>query len=597
MRLFDRRLLIAASVVFSACSTHQNADVGPPDRGVSIDAQAADAHLADGEALDGSSPDAEGMDAAAGCPCTLVEDFKDTTLVDPALTTATIDTSSSGFARATAPLTLTSTASGREGAFAPAASMALSAGVHDFSSIDINAVSVTSPGDLTLLVTGPIHLHGRGALLNVSGSLTIIAGDLVQIDDGCISATGNITLHQIGSQGIIVSGPSSMNGEIFTKSPTGAGGSGSIQVWTRGSLQLGANGYLTTGRTNDPNGRSGTIEVRAYGDVLVGPHDAYFISGDSLGTNGGIYVYTEGRLVLDNNSYLIAGRGNTTQSAKGDIIVRAKGTVELNNGSYFISAPGGTIDVNTEQSLTVQDGSYFITGSMGAPSAVPPPITVRARSFKLAPGMAAGTDSYLQSTSPGDIDVDLLEDAVMTGASGLNAGNGTCKPGGNIRMRAQGSIQVLGASQITGGKSTANVGCAPQHGGNVDLIAGMTVTTSVAGNIIAGTGTPTGAVSIMSHAGYLFGDLDAHLTSSSSVTSIAIHRGSQSLIGFRLFATLPPLFSGARLLLSPAGTLQDLLPAEDLVGKPLPDGFKYRVLLESRMFDGTSLDGFAITYQ
>jgi hypothetical protein len=576
------------------------ADVGPLDAASGLDSGFLDAMANADATTDGGQPADGGMsppDAAAGDAASwpFIEDFRNLNWVDMAGSDAVIDTSSTGYARAPAPRTLGSTGSGTT-AFAPMAAMTLAPGSYDFASFDLDNVRVDVNGDLTLRVNGPFRLRNgnRANLLVVTGSFTLYAGGPVEIDDSVIAVQGNVFIQQPTTDGIVISGPSAVYGEITTsvQNPPPGAGSGSVQIWTRGALTLGANGYIDTGRVINTTGRAGSIEIRAYGDVTIGPHDAYLISSDSMGDNGGIAIFTEGRITLDTSSYLIAGRGNATGSRYGDIVLHSKGAIALIEQSYLISAPGGSVDLVSESTVSLQN-SWIMTGNMGVPSNPPPGIHIEARSVVLGPSPAtpsSGGNVYTNSAGP--VTIDALENVSLLVQSYISNGPAVCAPGAGVTIRTEGEVSVRGQSGITGGRSGPGMGCAAMVGGPVTILAG-TVTATIPNSVTGGPGVRTGTVTITATAGFVLGDLNAHLTGSSTVTSIAIGL-SGALQGVRLFGAIPSGGSGARVLLSPSGAEADFLPARYQVGKSLTSAWRYRLLLEPRMFDASALDGFEV---
>jgi len=611
-----RSLALALFASAAACSSSDVPDAGgQADAAVRADARPADDASAPTDGGGAVQPDAApGLDAAApeldaamvadggstgtdaACPCTLIEEFTAPNFVEAALTSAAIDTAGRGFARAGAPFIFEPEGAAGEGAYAPAADGMLAPGTHEVSSVDIGpGVEISVTGDLMLRVRGPFRMEAESAL-NVSGTLTLVVTSSLSIDCGYISVVGDVRIHQPSADGIDIFCDGSGSAEIFTsRREAGMGGSGNVQVWTRGALRLGQDGYLTTGRVTDATARAGSIEVRAYGDIALGPADAYFITGDSFGRNGEMRLYTESRIVLRADSYLITGRASGTLQEGGTITARAGGGIELYDASYFIASPGGPIDVVTEGAVILEGDSYLLSGRAAAA-----PIHVVAKSLEMRPAPGDTSGGYLLTNAGpgggGDITVDVLDDITLTGESLIAAANSDCAPGGEVRLRAEGDITVLDDSEIGGGQSRAGAMCAAGRGGDVTVLAGGTVTTSVSDSIYPGTGTSTGTATITSNAPFSLGLLDAALTQSSTVTSVGLAIAG-TVISAELDAVPGLGMRSAHLLLSPDGTLDGFVPARDLQGEMITPAARYRLILHPRMFDPNAVDALSVTYR
>lgn len=276
----------------------------------------------------------------------------------------------------------------------------------------------------------------------------------------------------------------------------------------------------------------------------------------------------------------------------GDIIVRARGDIELRRDSYFISAPGGAIDVITESALLIQEDSNLTTGNNGTPI-TPPPIHVVARSVSLepAPDNPTGGGGGIFTSSAGDVTIEGLSGVTLSGASYIGAGRGC--PAGNVLIQTEGDLLVLGTSFVSGGigQMPPGTNCGP--GGLLDLVAGGTITASAGADIVGGLGTITGTVTMTSAADYRLGDLNAGLATSSVATSIGFDIAGV-LSGAELLETSPSSYAGARLHISPDGEVSSFQPARYFEEEPLPAGWRARLTLEARMFDGAAADGYRI---
>jgi hypothetical protein len=305
------------------------------------------------------------------------------------------------------------------------------------------------------------------------------------------------------------------------------------------------------------------------------------------GRQGELDVFTEGRVALDDNSYFIGL----------SVVARAKGPITLSDNSYFDAPGSGAVDVVSEGAINLA-ASYFLNN--GTPGG---PIRVRAKSLTLLRGSTPSSSGAeiitggvsKPNTAAGAITIDLLGDLELSSNAYIGPGSSICTAGAGVTIRTEGNIVVRERAAIFAGPSVSGNGCSAGAGGDLIILAGGTITASVPANI--GPGGAGGTSTVTSSSAYRLGDLNANLTASSTVTSVAFPFAA-TVLSTSVFRTIPAEWSGARLLLPVGtGTSARSLPARYLPGKSMAPGWRYRVLLEPRMFDDSALDGFEIDYR
>jgi hypothetical protein len=534
----------------------------------------------------------DGCGGPLACPCSLVEEFLSTALIDAAATTALIDTAPPGYARSQAALPMEASAgTGKDGKFAPTGGGVLVAGSFDYSEVvlagpNTNAkLQYTVPGDLTLRVAGGFSATGNVQVI-VQGDLTIIAGGPVVIDCSFIYANGRVRVHQLSGDGIDLGceNPAIGEADLASLHPTRPSG---VQLWTRGGVRFGRDSYLLGGEFGDTGG---DLEIRAYGDVIAN-HAAYLIAGEDVPNNGSLSIWTEGAIRVLDNSYLLAGHGYGAALKGGDMRLHAVGPIDVRGASYVISNSPGDIEVWSESDVTLADQSNLLL-QRNPPNS--PKLSVRGKSLTLSNG------SYLLGNAgekgAGTLAVEVTGDVRLVGGvnggSGIDAANGVCaRPGAGVSVSAGGSVSVDVDSEIVGGAGGCDGMLA--QGGNATVVAGGAI--SLAGDpllrVRAGTGDPAGVRTVTQNTPPALAPLDAGLlrrTSAQSTEQTLAGLGPQSTVAS--VESSPVLAPGQGAVLFSPARGQPFAPLADAVGKPLGAGLRYRVDLTGRMFDAPALD-------
>ncbi|MCK6550738.1 hypothetical protein L6R52_33180 [Myxococcota bacterium] len=573
-----------------------------PDAEVFEDAAEPDA----GDEPDAGEPDSGPPDVGpfdtgpivGACPCTFTEEFADATRLDPGATTASIDPSGTGAVIAAAPLTFAPLGLGLAGVYAPPGNDTLAAGTYDFTTFTISSGNSTFvPGNLTVSTTGDFRVENGS--LAVAGHLTILAGGEVVIDCSGVSATGDITIQAPGTAGIQIDCALAAPGaRVFTDSTSITGGdSGDITMWTRGAITLGNYAMVTTGECGDASGHTGSIELRAYGDVSIG-RQTLVGTRDSWGVNGDLSIATEGDLVIHGASNVTAGLSRGLVHAGGTVRLNAAGNVEVHDVSYVTSSPAGDVRITSANEVLVDGDANVSTRRNGT---TPTTIAIRGRAVRLSGGSNPNGGGFIIAAESlaggGRIVVDARELISLRDGSFVGISDTECTPGGDITLRSGGVIEILDFSSLDAGSSYLGTGCSAGAGGHIVQRATGLITIGPFAFLSAGDGTPMGTITTTpSDATYVFGVLDAQLVTRAVATSIGLPLESnvaRTVTGYTFGPTVPALGVEAALALAPDGqTWVD--PAPLLVLDP---GWRYRVTITPRMFDAVGVDALTVDYQ
>jgi hypothetical protein len=556
--------------------------------------------------------------------------------IDLDASTATLDFTGTGFARAPQAFAFESFGDGGEGDYASDAGplpdggqATIAAGVHQFSSFTFSGSSLYSNGDLTLNVAGPVAILAN-AYLYVNGNLVIVASGPIAID-GILEVGGNVTIHQPTAAGIAIGSFSdpitgTQVGGVYTSTEAArstplivATTPGDIDIATRGAVKV-PDGYMYSGGLGTgAAARSGNITVRSYAGFSLGgttdagsTYSSYFYVGDApcaattdagactqYGANGELKIETEGDLALL-NSYLYAG--NTANGPTGgDLFLQAGGSVTLGDSSYLYSGGNGSLDIRAQGDVTFSNDSFGYSGSGAAGASVPTNVVVRGRTVSLT------VDSFLYAGGQaGTLTLQASGDVTLDQSSYVFGGNSSCAPGGAAVVQAEGNIAVTNGAYVAGGDSTNGSlpdggACTPGAGGGVTLRARGTVNAPMPDggplSMRGGSGSTTGAVSATPAAAVAIGLLDSRLEPSVTVVSLPMTASSAALLYGAVGATAPPAFIGAHVLVSPDGTAGAFAPMTDAVGAALQTGWRYELLLQPRMFDPSAADGIVVRVQ
>lgn len=552
------------------------------------------------------SPDAGVMapPPAAGppgmmCPCTFTEDFKTPSRIDSGETTVTLNQNNLGGAYAPAPFTLESPGAGGS-PLSVTTSQTLPGGEQAYSSLTVTGGTLQFTGDTTLTVSGAVSLSQQ-ANVTGTGKLTIIAGGDVRVDCSQLVSGGDLVIHQSQGNVEFTCAQAGQSTKVLTSLQT-TGNSGSITVWTRGSVSLTGSSQLYTGNVEDAAGRSGAIEIRAYGDVRLGPAPGpgagVVITGGSVGQNGDLSIYTEGQVVLD--GLRIAGGDSTSAAAAGGTVrVHARGAVTLQNGGNIFTSPAGSLDLVSEGAVTLQNSGYILTPKDGNQTSG---VSVHIRALSLTVGSASysGDNSsvVLQPglTQAGNLIVEAVRDVQLNEKATVGVAPAPCLKGGNVIVSTEHGLVVGAQAQLRAGDSISGTSCPAAQGGSLLVNAGSALP-SMAG-ARAGLGSPAGQLSLNGSQSVKLGVLEAGLAPAVQASSVGLPiLGTQRMprvTAATLGTSTPASYPGLYLELK-AGS-GDFQPVR-YMPLSIQDGWRYQLLLEPRMFDGVSLASFTLTYQ
>jgi hypothetical protein len=637
-------VLGACAVLGSLAACLGSNDSSSPS-GPTVDASPLDVTLPPGSDSAPPSPVEAGADAGGGgCSVqaalaalgadaggtVVANDFTCPDGIDVDASTAALDFTGTGFARAAQPRVLEAPGDGGEGAYASDGGGAaadgglttLSAGVHQYTSFDLEDALTFANGDLTIDVAGPFTLgngSGKTGTFYVQGNLTIVASGPITICAD-IEVAGNVTIHQPTAAGITVgckgSGATPAIGSVNAGASREAGtvvpgltpiSAGDIDVSTRGPITF-TYGWIGSGAFGTgAQARSGNVTLRAYGDVSLGfppstwsyvyvsdpPCTAHDDAGGctQYGTNGDLQILSEGTITFDDQSY--AYGGNQSYGAGGNVSLRGAAGVKLLGGSFVYAGYSGALEVVSQGDVLFDHGSY---GYAGSDTSATHDVTVRARNVTLdniSYVYAEGNGGSVTLAATGNVTLDHRAYAYAADAQ--------CKPGGSLDVRAKGNIAITNGAYVYAGNSDTGQGCTPVGGGNVTLRAGGAITAPVpdAGTppATAGKGSPAGTVTQTAGTPVAIGLLDVRLETSSRVVSKPMPSGSSAVLFGATGATVPTGFFGAHVLVSPDGSDAAFAPIEDALGAALSAGWRYEVLLQPRMFDPSAVDGVVVRVQ
>ena len=645
--------LVSLAAVFAASSLlacFSSDQAQPPEDG-GLDATAPDDGAAPADAATDSRPPTDGPSSAdagsdapsdaALAPCTVqaylqalganeggtlvAHDFTCTAGIDLDASTATLDPSEGGWARAPQAFQFESTGDGGAGAYAsdagpvpdggwPQGAPPIASGVQELTSFDLETGNPMVSGDLTLHVAGPFTLANY-AYLYVQGNLVIVATGPITICGG-LYAAGNVTIHQPTAAGVtfgcqVPSDDAGHSNDYTGSLYAGYQGDGltaispgDVDIATRGAFQI-KDGYVYGGAFGSgAQARGGNITVRAYGDINLGStiSDGYMYAGSpcdtpgdagacDLGTNGNIRFSSEGKITINYDSYLYAG-DLSSGAQGGNLSLRSLGGIAFGapyNG-YVYAGAAGNVELLTQGALTLAGGSYAYSGQSAATS-----VDVLAQSVSLT------GDSYLVAQGPGgSVTVNAAGDVTLDQLSQFLGSDSQCVTGGSVTINTEGNLSILNGSNVAGGASTAGSSCSAAAGGNVVATVAGTITAPVPDGgtppFAGGVGSPVGSVTQTPGAAVDVGVLDAQLEPSVSVVSLPIVGASPSLLFGQLGTTDPANDPGAHLLVA-TGSAGAFVPVSHAVDQPLSSGWRYKVLLQPRMFDPSAVDGLAIRIQ
>ena len=338
----------------------------------------------------------------------------------------------------------------------------------------VQAGDNTAGGDI-LITTHDLTVQGNGSL----SASTFAVGDTGHIE---IRATGDVVVegdrsliaNQVGAEGVGNSGGISietnnlrvLDDAAVTASTFGRGNSGPIEIIATGDIAVeGDRSFIANQVASEGVGNSGGISITT-NNLRVLDDAAVTASTFGQGNSGSIKIIATGEVGIegasdgDNDFSSIDSRANSGAVGNGGGISIIAGSLSLLNDA-FISAWTS----NEGEAGAVKIGAADdIVGSSIAGSSValdtPGDVSV-ARIFTAnsdadeQSGTAAvsaggdieigGIDTSLSEGQGGDVTLEAGGD-IWIGATGIDAsGNGNAVNGGQIQIRGEGSISLLGS--------------------------------------------------------------------------------------------------------------------------------------------------------
>jgi len=542
------------------------------DSGPSLDG-GSDAGTGDGSA-DAAPPDAPGEDADPYEA--FIEEFRDTSNVDEAMSTAFIDPSGSGSVNGSIRLL----PPGSGGGPIPA-ELTLEPGEHQFE-YGIIREQIRISGDAFIRVQDDLSIESTGGLI-VQGSLDLAVGGYADIR-GPIEVQGRLRIHLNGTSPFTLTS----SGRLYV-GPAATGNGGSLEIYSRGTIRI--EGSVIAGDAMTFPGRGGDLTIRSYRDVSILNADAALRVGGGPGGNGEAGIFTEGAIRIEDAPAALEA-APTAEVAATRARLHARGGVSTAASLIWGAGPFALEIISEAEaslfSTTINAGSGEGTSNLSIRAAI---VMIGGDSVITATDStdARGGSIYLEST--GTVDINSM--------SLLRAGEGTCSGGGDVSVESVMSINLGGTPTLRGGDSQSSLSCARAAGGSVSLTSGTTVV--IAGDraerLIPGTGSPLGEVSVNELAAVSPPVLLPMLSRSSTLISVPIGLRIPRVQLIRLEpAWISPDGTMGQLFLSPDGTAESFVPADTLVFEELQNGFRFRVDLEGRFFDSMRLDTLALYF-
>ena len=280
--------------------------------------------------------------------------------------------------------------------------------------------------------SGNIYLNGgsgndyNGSLQAGTGSISLLAGNSIQLGSGSVTAAGGNLLAQAGGDLTLRD-----NASLFS-----ASGSGAV------TLQAGYNFSAQS--------------------VATGSGNLYLNGGTGSDLAGSLQAGT-GAITLQAGNAIQLGSGSVT-SMGGNILAQAGGDLTfLDNASHFSAVNGGAITLQAGYNYSSQTVSYG-TGNLyldGAGIGLGGYVLTDSGAISLAAGLNITVGSgYVITTAGGGISAHALEGNIDTGSDAQ---------GYHFNSNVKSLATAYDLSRGLGGIST-------EAGGNVNLIAGGTVT-------------------------------------------------------------------------------------------------------------------------
>lgn len=375
-------------------------------------------------------------------------------------------------------------------------------------------VSVTTEEVAAYLIvaTGGFGTLSVGAVLDLTGAISVASGSVVVQPGGTLATPGALTLGEVGS--IDSSGTLTTNGSALIAAASLQIFDGSVLAPGGAAVALGnatiTAGELTVGSDASVTGDTGTIEdnVDNAGTILVVAEQSGETAGaltivGTLSLPDSALVQVDARASLtvagDVAGELAAAPVSTLLSLNADGVLTITGSL---TGAVNITSAGGIVDagwLDLESTIiTLRGGRLTDTGT--APGTIDDgTILLSSGAVLSAPALALGVAD--------------LEYVTLDLASGANGAGGTLAIAGSLTL---GIDQKAGAGSFEGGNASVSVGNASSiSAAGLSLIAGSTVSVTGSGAVTLGGAAPVaGAVAIASGATLAaeYGTIDADVS-------------------------------------------------------------------------------------
>ncbi|MFQ3669868.1 MAG: FecR family protein [Verrucomicrobiia bacterium] len=305
-----------------------------------------------------------------------------------------------------------------------------------------------------------------------------------------------------GGIGLVAAGTLSTAGLFFQLDATGGSGStnggngGSINVSGANGVDLGANSYLlanSLGGSTGDGGNAGTINISSTaGSISIGGFsEIYANGGDTFGA--GQFGGTGGAILISSNTGdLIVGDSTLIFARGGDASAGTGGA----GGSITLNATGGTIDLQSNQTLSAGNGTGGVNNGTGGT------VDLNAQQIKVGSiaSVTIQTHSGTESADGGTINLNALRTTgqaiSIENSSQLRAlAAAAAANGGQINViSAGGDIDINGTLEASGGTSVQSMVLVRNDGPNG--VINLTNSTLSADILKVGAISPNGMVNI-----------------------------------------------------------------------------------------------------
>jgi len=469
---------------------------------------------------------------------------------------------------------------GSDGAYAPTTSDTLTAGTYQFTSVDLDGVQVGTDGDVTLRISGAFSMT-NSARLQSTGALRIVVDGPFDIGAGSSffeANGGELIVDQLSTDGVNM-------GNVLVRATTVGAVPADLSVSSRGSITFDSvQGYNEWDAGATATTRGGDTILCAYGDIVVQNLTRFDTLGTATAARGtGIWLQSEGDIVVQGTSAFLPDFGPVELRAAGAIRVLDLADVHSVGGPLDIIADGPVV-FDTEALVRSLPGDG------------PRPITIRGASLTMGEYAVLQTTNSFSGFPVGEITIEVSGDATMDLESLIIIGDSDCGDGGDVTVRAGGNVSLTQDSMIYAGEDGGST--CPGVGGDVLIEAGGSIAATGTGGpyILPGAGFTSPGTVTESPGASVTVEPDAGVRPTISVESNAlpVNLAGRTITDVSVGA-VDGLDSWVSVWVDPDGSGTWVAPA-DAVGQVLVDGWRYRVDLGQRMFDGSGLDELSVAY-